>query len=119
MRWLTIFLPIFCGVLLTAALAAPAQERLPDVTDADRALLKTLRPGHPRLIGLPADLDRVKRQIESDPVARLWHRKLRAAARPEPPVVMPTQIVPKLAPRGGDDATMPLMVARAKRASAI
>ncbi|MBW3624759.1 MAG: heparinase II/III family protein [Armatimonadetes bacterium] len=34
------------------------------------AILKTLRPGHPRLLVLERDLERVKRLIETDPTAR-------------------------------------------------
>jgi hypothetical protein len=51
--------------------------------------LATLRPGHPRLIALDADIARVRGLVASDPVARKWHEDLRARASQvltQPPV---------------------------------
>ena len=48
-------------------------------TETDDAL-KTLRPGHPRLMVLDADLGRVKQAIEDNPVARQWHERLQRDA---------------------------------------
>jgi hypothetical protein len=51
--------------------------------------LKNLRPGHPRLIALDSDIQRVRATIEADAVARQWHAELRARATEvldQPPV---------------------------------
>lgn len=38
--------------------------------------LRTLRPGHPRLLVLDAELARVRQAIEKEPMAREWHERL-------------------------------------------
>lgn len=58
------------AALLFAALASST------VAQADGDILKTLRPGHPRLLVLNANLARVRQAIENDPVARRWHEQL-------------------------------------------
>jgi hypothetical protein len=51
--------------LLLIAAAPPDAVKIP----AQSEILKTLRPGHPRLVGLPGDLERVKKLIAEDPRA--------------------------------------------------
>ena len=58
------------AMLLFAALASST------AAGPDADVLKTLRPGHPRLLVLDADLARVKQAVENDPVARRWHEQL-------------------------------------------
>lgn len=60
---------------LTAAALASSTS-----VQADGNILKTLRPGHPRLLMLNADLARVRQAIENNPVARRWHEQLLRAA---------------------------------------
>jgi len=58
------------AMLLFAALASST------AAGPDADVLKTLRPGHPRLLVLDADLARVKQAVENDPVARRWRERL-------------------------------------------
>ncbi|MBM3333409.1 heparinase II/III family protein [Candidatus Sumerlaeota bacterium] len=44
------------------------------------AVLKTLRPGHPRLIALDSDLQRIKQLIASDQTARRYYEQLKQEA---------------------------------------
>jgi len=62
-RWLA----FACGALLACPL--PAQ-----------VSLETLRRGHPRLIALDADIERVRQLIRTNETARELHRRLTAAA---------------------------------------
>jgi hypothetical protein len=48
----------------------------PNAAEPGADVLKTLRPGHPRLLVLDADLARVRQAVENDPVARRWHKHL-------------------------------------------
>lgn len=66
---LIFLLHVAAALSLAALKASAAAEPAGDV-------LKTLRPAHPRLLVLDADLARVKQAIESDPVARKWHKHL-------------------------------------------
>lgn len=78
-------LVFYCLMGLAAAAAAQA----PMANEADRAMLKTLRPGHPRLIGLESDLARVKGFVATDATARKWRDALRKEAEAQltqPPV---------------------------------
>ena len=43
---------------------------------SDPAILKTLRPNHPRLVALQADIDRVRRMIRECEQPRQWHEAL-------------------------------------------
>jgi hypothetical protein len=54
-----------------------AQE-VPAPSAQDRAMLKTLRPGHPRLIGTAKALEHARRAIATDPLAKEWHARLKA-----------------------------------------
>ncbi|MCX6910362.1 MAG: heparinase II/III family protein [Verrucomicrobia bacterium] len=66
--------PISClRVAAALLLAVPVSST---AAESDTGVLKTLRPGHPRLLVLDADLARVKQAIENDPVARRWHEQL-------------------------------------------
>ena len=62
---------VYCSV----ASAAEPKKGPPDVD-----ILKTLRPGHPRLIALDADIARVRGLIAKDPLARDYHATLRVRA---------------------------------------
>jgi len=79
--WLS--LSLLVPVALTAAQPGASSRPAADV-------LATLRPGHPRLIILDADLARVRRLIESDAEVRQLRDRLRSAADDmldDPPVV--------------------------------
>jgi hypothetical protein len=52
--------------------AAHSQVPVPTPTAGDRAILKRLRPGRPRLLGLNSDLKRCKDMIVRYPQAREW-----------------------------------------------
>jgi hypothetical protein len=52
------------------ATSAPASQ------PADQAILKTLRPGHPRLVALAADIDRVRRMVKDHEQPRIWHEAM-------------------------------------------
>ncbi len=71
-------LPVLClGGLLLVSLsvagdAAPASRPAGPAS----AMLKTLRPGHPRLVATPADIDRVRRMIQRYDQPRQWHDAL-------------------------------------------
>lgn len=49
-------------------------------TSAQNALPGALRSGHPRLMALDADIERLREVVKSDPVARKWHAQLRREA---------------------------------------
>ncbi|HUT35685.1 MAG TPA: heparinase II/III family protein [Planctomycetota bacterium] len=66
-----------CCCLLGRALAGAGE---PDAAAPDTAILKTLRPGHPRLVALEADLARVREMIAKEALAREYHAALRAQA---------------------------------------
>jgi len=56
---------------------------------SEDAPLRTLRPGHPRLLALDGDIERLRALIASDAAAREWHQYLRdraAEMRGQPPV---------------------------------
>ncbi|HSV74100.1 MAG TPA: heparinase II/III family protein [Chthonomonadales bacterium] len=81
MRPLARIAPVAFAVwLLLSGAMAHAQEVIPEVTDADRRLLATLRPGHPRLMATDADVGLLRATIDRDPVARQWLALLRADA---------------------------------------
>jgi hypothetical protein len=63
-----------CVMPLLLAVAAPHAPGMP----ADP--LATLRPGHPRLILLDSDLDRIRGLVRSDATASRWHAALQAQA---------------------------------------
>jgi hypothetical protein len=65
-----LLLPYVAAALSLATLTAST------AAESDTSVLKTLRPGHPRLLVLDADLERVRQAIENDPVARQWHKHL-------------------------------------------
>jgi Heparinase II/III-like protein/Domain of unknown function (DUF4962) len=62
--------------LLVLATAAPASTQAGEAGN----MLNTLRPGHPRLLVLDADLARIRDIIATDPVARQWHEQLQRDA---------------------------------------
>jgi len=64
-------------LLLVAGVVAAAEAKAP-APAAD--VLKTLRQGHPRLIALEADLERVRELIKAEPMARDYHQALRLRA---------------------------------------
>lgn len=47
---------------------------------ADMTILKTLRPGHPRLVALPADIERVRQMVEKHEPARQAYKAMLAHA---------------------------------------
>lgn len=65
---------------LLAGLAAPTQEVVPEVSAADRQVLKTLRKGHPRLLATDADIASLRVTVARDPLARKWLGLLREDA---------------------------------------
>jgi len=69
-------LVLFNALLLALATAASFAASAAETHDA----LKTLRPGHPRLLVLDADLASVRQAIENDPVARQCHERLKRDA---------------------------------------
>ncbi len=63
----------------------PATLSLP----TEQTVLATLRPGHPRLVALEADIQQIRATITTDPVAALYYDRLRslgARMLPTPPV---------------------------------
>jgi len=46
---------------------------------AEDAILATLRPGHPRLLLLPEDVERIRQAIERDATARSYHAAVRTS----------------------------------------
>jgi hypothetical protein len=75
-----------CGVLYTMGLllvALPsarcvAAENAPAAALDEAAVLKALKPGHPRLILTEADVERIRRDVAADPVARRYAEQLKA-----------------------------------------
>ena len=67
----------FTLLLLTAATAADPS---PATVPPEAEILNTLRPEHPRLIGLPEDLQRVKKLLADDPRAKDLYRKVKLRA---------------------------------------
>ena len=70
------------ALLLVALLIAPCAGSEDDP-------LRTLRPGHPRLLALDSDIQHLRALIASDATAREWHQYLRARAAEmltQPPV---------------------------------
>ncbi|MHB1037221.1 MAG: heparinase II/III domain-containing protein [Pirellulales bacterium] len=63
--------------LVLALAGAPAENV---AIPAQSAVLKTLRPQHPRLVVLPEDVARTKQLVATDPRARAIHEKLKARA---------------------------------------
>jgi len=74
MGFLTRCFGLVLGFGLTVALAA--EVKIPD----EASILKTLKKGHPRLIILPADWDRVKQILTTDPVAKSQFKELQKSA---------------------------------------
>ena len=76
---------LLCLTITSAALALglAAQGRAAEMKlstpPADR-ILKTLKPGHPRLIIDSEALARVKKLIQTDPIAARWYAKIRTDA---------------------------------------
>lgn len=64
---------LFLSTTLATGYALPpaSQPSLPN-----RDILKTLRKAHPRLIALPADIERVRSMIKEHEQARQWHAAL-------------------------------------------
>jgi hypothetical protein len=78
-----------CGVLVISLFAEGRSLPASQARESDSAVLKTLRVGHPRLVALPADIERVRRMIRDYPQARQWHEALVTKAKrllEEPPV---------------------------------
>jgi len=78
-----------CGVLVISLFAEGRSLSASQARESDSAVLKTLRVGHPRLVALPADIERVRRMIRDYPQARQWHEALVTKAKrllEEPPV---------------------------------
>jgi len=69
-------LAVLCVAL--AALGAVAGEGGPAAPD--QAILKNLRKGHPRLIALEGDLERVREMIRKEPLAKEYYNALRTQA---------------------------------------
>jgi hypothetical protein len=74
-------------ILLSLALAAAFRLGADPASPADSSsatdaaqVLRTLRPGHPRLFALDADIQRVRAIVASDPKAREWRDQVRAQA---------------------------------------
>ena len=65
-----------CWLSLVALLVA-APEEVKISTDP----LATLRPGHPRLFLLDAQLDKLRTTVRTDPVATRWHQRLTTEAK--------------------------------------
>jgi hypothetical protein len=75
--------------LLLLAIASCGQTPPPIPSESDRALLKTLRREHPRLIATKEDLQRLQETIRREPLAQRWRDQLRQQAEmvlEEPPV---------------------------------
>lgn len=68
---------MFSLALLAAVLAAPAD---PVTIPAQEKVLATLRPGHPRLIGLPDDLARARKAVAEDPRAAAVYERVQQEA---------------------------------------
>ncbi len=68
---------MLCCCLLGGALAGAGG---PDAAAPDTAVLNALRPGHPRLLALEADLARVREMMAKEPLAKEYHGALRAQA---------------------------------------
>ncbi len=85
--------------LLAVALVSAQRPAVPATAATPLpAMLATLRPSHPRLLVLDADLPAVQRQRAADPHLREWHARLREQARAmlAEPVVERTLAGPRL-----------------------
>jgi len=65
-------LPLFWVIRAEASAESPFQSE----KKGEISMLKTLRPGHPRLMALESDMERVRRLIETEPLARKIRDKL-------------------------------------------
>jgi hypothetical protein len=64
----------------TANWAGASPTRYDELTAADRAMISSLRAGHPRLLVLDEDVSRTRELIRTDAVAADWHSQLRKSA---------------------------------------
>jgi len=67
-------------VVVGAAMAMGAAQAGAAAAEAPRAILKTLRPGHPRLFLVPETLQRLRAGVQGDPAMKEMFGKLRAEA---------------------------------------
>src|SRR5512138_2871592 len=65
-------------ILLLCICAAQSQERAPRIPNAG-AILKTLRPEHPRLLCDAARFDLLKQRVRDDSIVAGWYRKVKAS----------------------------------------
>lgn len=80
---------LLCAAALCASHVAGAQPPAAGAPGNGRDVLKTLRPGHPRLYAAAQDMERVKETIARDPLAGRWYALLKADAEKiliQPPV---------------------------------
>ncbi len=93
-------LAVLTSVLAVALVSAQPPISAPThVTPAiQQPILTTLRPGHPRLLVLDADLSGVRRRLTEDIHVRRWHERLRQQASQmlEEPPVERTLVGPRL-----------------------
>ena len=93
-------LAVLTGVLAVALVSAQPPISAPThVTPAiQQPILTTLRPGHPRLLVLDADLSGVRAALAEDIHVRRWHERLRQQASQmlEEPLVERTLVGPRL-----------------------
>lgn len=80
MSWFLCLAGMIVLSLTMAAASDPASQpsatRETAAPPADVTILASLRPGHPRLLALPADIERVRRMIREYEQPRLWHAAL-------------------------------------------
>ncbi|HUU68417.1 MAG TPA: heparinase II/III family protein [Planctomycetota bacterium] len=72
---------VITALLTQTGLAMEKTAKTPIEIPPRDKLLDTLRKGHPRLIALDSHLDRVRRLIDADPLAKQWCERLRKEAQ--------------------------------------
>jgi hypothetical protein len=78
-----------CGILVLSLCAEGRSLPATRAAESQPSVLKTLRAGHPQLVALQADIDRVRCMIRDHPQARQWHETLLTKAKrllEQPPV---------------------------------
>src|SRR6185436_8703838 len=93
-------LAVLTGVLAVALVSAQPPTSAPTRLSPaiQQPVLSTLRPGHPRLLVLDADLPGVRKQLADDVHVRRWHVSLQQQASQmlKEPVVERTLVGPRL-----------------------
>lgn len=71
---------IICIIVLLSGFIASSSSAGAAAQARSRSVLQSLRDGHPRLLVIDEDLERLKKTIASDPTARAYFERVRAVA---------------------------------------